>query len=188
MKVLLISAVCFCLLNGVNQTREIESCLQDYKNDPCREVMFVDSCGMVIYQGDVIEIVDGQTIIVMLRKLTKVDTISGKTGYFKPKKEKIKLAGISVPKLDEPFSYKAKKMLSDLLLNKSVFLTAYCQSKNKELTMTVKSSEQDVALVLIKAGLALKSGSGLTAYQSCHYNLAQEQAKQSHLGMWQHRF
>ena len=104
-----------CLAQNKPDKKEI---LLSSPNDPCADVLFVDSCFIAIYQGKVVEVLDGQTVVIILKKdnplgqpnLKASDLASGE-------KVSLRLAGISAPTSKEKYAKESKQNLEKLLLD-----------------------------------------------------------------------
>jgi endonuclease YncB( thermonuclease family) len=151
--------------------------------DPrCAQLVGVDSCTITLYRGTITDVIDGQTLSVTLKPFVDGSPNSNQNEPNANTKTRLRLAGISAPRLDDPLGRIAKNNLARLLLRKEVRVQFFCSSKNA----TVTNSQTDAGLEQIKAGLARYDESQADAqeYTRCNYRFAEEKAKIEGVGIW----
>ena len=122
------------------------------------------------FSGRVTEVVDGDTVMV---------TPTGGT------KRRVELDRIDAPELDQPWGAEAKKMLSNLVLNKKVEVR-YTERDKKGTTIGVmflkhEKGTVDVNLSMILSGAAWYGGNAddIPAYRN-----AEASARNAKIGLW----
>jgi endonuclease YncB( thermonuclease family) len=125
-----------------------------------------------ILTGRVVAIADGDTITVLDN--TNIQ-------------HKIRLAGIDAPEKKQPFGNNAKKMLSNLVFDKTVDVEWDKKDRYGRLVGKVIIDGVDVNLEQIRYGLAWfyrKYQNELTQNDRLVYLHAEEIAKENRLGLW----
>lgn len=148
--------------------------------DPrCAPAWGVDRCTSDLYFGKVVEVLDGQTIVAILRNAA----LDEKSGIAAEQRTQLNLASISAPALGEPLGKEAKRNLKKLVLGKMVVAQRFCHAGK----FTVYHNQLDLGLEQIKAGLARYESAKADApsYTRCNYRFAEEKAKAENLGIWQ---
>jgi endonuclease YncB( thermonuclease family) len=148
----------------------------DYSRDPCGNPM-VESQLWQSLEGKVLKIVDNRTIL-----LARSDD---------PKSVRVHPAGIAVERRG-PFSRQARKLLEEILLNKSVSVLVQ-PGKDKlpgDMTGVISLNEgapKDVGLVLLAEGLARFKQPrpySISHYTQCQYRRAEAEAQSKKSGLW----
>jgi endonuclease YncB( thermonuclease family) len=151
-----------------------------FEGDPrCAGTFGVDSCFVTSSGGKVVEVIDGRTVVVILKGFVEI----GKAGRSeKGHKTRLRLASISVPTLKEPLGKEAQRNLEKLVLGKAVSVVRFCSAKN----VTITTPALDAGMEQITAGFARYDGSTYDThvFTQCHYKLAAEKAKDEKLGIW----
>jgi endonuclease YncB( thermonuclease family) len=145
--------------------------------DPSRESMFwVDAAGKVV------QVIDGDTVIVLTGKKNRV---------------RVHLAGIAAPPMNQRFGHEAQQFLEITVLGKAVtvlvnpgaWLNKHPQPKEIIGVINLQDGDRrDVNLALIKAGLARHKNSEpytMSNYTECQYKIAEAEARAAKLGLWQ---
>jgi len=121
-----------------------------------------------VYDGDTVKAV-GHDIEINVR-LVGVDSPETKKGKHKP---------------GQPFSQKAKRFLTRMILNKQVFIKGYGTGPYNRILAVVYVSKKNVNLELIKAGLAeVYRGKPPRGFDLSPYLTDEAQAKSQRRGMW----
>lgn len=89
--------------------------------------------------------------------------------------------GIDAPELDQPWGKVAKTALMEFILKKNIRITKKSNSYSR-IVITVENSGKDIALELLKMGLAWHSN--LHAPNMREYAKAVEEAKKEKRGLW----
>ena len=105
---------------------------------------------------------------------------------------RVRLVGIDAPELKrgkhkpgQPFSQKAKKFLTRLVLNKQVFIKGYGSDRYNRTLAVVYVGRKNANLEMIKAGLAeAYRGKPAHGFDPSPYLTAEAQAKSQKRGMW----
>jgi len=108
------------------------------------------------------------------------------------KKIQIDLAGIDAPEMpggkkkkSQPFSQKALKSLSEMILDKSFSYRACSRIANNRILAVVYSEGKNVNLELVKAGLAeVYRGKLPPGFDIAPYKAAEMEAKKADQGIW----
>ncbi len=108
------------------------------------------------------------------------------------KKIQIDLAGIDAPEMPggkkingQPFSQKAFKALSEMILNKSFSYRAYSRLADNRILAVVDSEGKNVNLEMVKAGLAeVYRGELPHGFDIEPYKAAEREAKEAARGIW----
>jgi len=108
------------------------------------------------------------------------------------KKIQIDLVGIDAPEMPvkkkikgQPFSQKALKALSEMILNKPFSYRAYSRVVNNRILAVVYSEGKNVNLELLKAGLAeVYRGEMPNGFDVAPYKAAEREAKKAAQGIW----
>lgn len=119
--------------------------------------------------GYVIKIADGDTF-------TMIDSLNVKT--------RVRLASIDCPERKQPFGNKAKKRLSELVFNKTVYVYPLKYDRYGRLVAFVKTNPKDkfnVSEVLLKEGLAWHYRK-YSIYE--HLQSLEDSARVNKLGLW----
>lgn len=121
-------------------------------------------------------VIDGDTL--------EVTAVNGK-------KLQIDLVGIDAPEMQgknikgQPFSQKALKALSEMILNKPFSYRAYSRVVNNRILAVVYSEGKNVNLELVKAGLAeVYRGEMPHGFDVAPYKAAERKAKKAAQGIW----
>lgn len=123
-------------------------------------------------QAQVVEIVDGDTILVqnINRQL------------------KVKFRGVDAPEKDQPFGDIAEKHLADLVLGKIVLVDFSALGNEKNLVARVYLDRMDVGQQVIRDGVAWFDkidGRELSAQEQAMYAASEEAARAERRGIWQ---
>ncbi len=124
----------------------------------------------------VLKVYDGDTILV-----------AGPGG-----RKLIRLLGIDAPetskgkgKPGQPYSRKARRHLADLILKRTITLTAYGEDRYQRTLAVVSCEGRDINLAMIEAGLAeAYRGRTPEGFDKTPYLEAEALARQSMAGMW----
>jgi endonuclease YncB( thermonuclease family) len=179
------STICFA-----QEKSDKKQILLSAANDPCADVLFVDSCFIATYQGKVVEVLDGQTVVIILKKENSLGQSNLKArDLVNGEKVRLRLAGISAPTLKEKYAEESKQNLEKLLLNRMVRVTAFCSyiDGKEGWRAAVEYKNLDAGIEQIKSGFARYDGSTVDVqeYRRCHYELAEKKAKSDGKGIWQ---
>lgn len=120
------------------------------------------------YSGEVISIIDGDTIHVR--------------EYATKKLHKVRLAGIDALELDQPFGPNAKAALEAILKYHTVQVQVQAQDKYQREIATVSSKSADISSFMLRYGYAwhYKHFNSSTLYAQLEHC-----ARCEHLGLWE---
>jgi len=174
-----VSLLAVCAVRAQNTARvkpALQECgFHDYSKDPCGNPMLESTLWQSV-EGKVLKIVDNRTILVALSD--------------DQKSVRVHPAGIALERRG-PFSLQARKLLEEMLLNKSV--SVMVQPKDKlpgDITGVISLNEgapKDVSLVLLAEGLARfkkPRSYSVSSYTLCRYRRAEAEAQSKKLGLW----
>ena len=134
------------------------------------------SCADTLTHFTVLRVYDGDTILVSGSDEHKV----------------IRLLGIDAPetskgkgKPGQPYSKKARRYLSDLILNRDVTLVVYGEDRYHRTLAVVYRDARDINHAMIKAGLAeVYQGRTPDGFDKAPYLKTEAEARQTQTGMW----
>jgi endonuclease YncB( thermonuclease family) len=167
--------------------QEQDSPLKVLQQGPCGRLLGIDSCLSQVYIGKVIEVIDGGTVIAIVKKPdSEASSRREKQKTAPEEKRRFYLAGISVSSLEDRLGKEAKQKLADLVLEKSVWLSVFCPGYhgNEGFRATADVGSVDVGLDLLESGLARVDTSAISEYDKCQYELAEGRAKAAKRGLW----
>ncbi len=151
---------------------------QQYANDPCGDPR-VESSLWALVEGKVVEVVDGDTIVI---------THTGR-------RLRVHLIGIEAPALTQKFGRDAQQLLERLVKNVNVDVSVSTGwwregARATEVLGVVHLRQPDmlqVNLELIRAGLARYKDPPaykMSSYSACHLAKAEEKAQAAKIGLW----
>jgi endonuclease YncB( thermonuclease family) len=149
--------------------------------DPCGDPR-VESFSCPHLRGKVVEVVDGDTIVLALADRRRV---------------RVELVGISAPERRQAFGRAARLLLQSLVAGRVVEVCASTsqylllrRSKIREMAGVVQLREMgmlDVNLSMIQAGLARHAKARpyyMSNHDECHYGRAEKEARAAGRGLW----
>ncbi|MEZ5425862.1 MAG: thermonuclease family protein [Pyrinomonadaceae bacterium] len=124
-------------------------------------------------QGKVVSVDNGNLITVL-------DEIGGQ-------EEKVKLAGLTIPENGVGFGQKAQNELTQMLLNKTVFVLIKSVDEKGQSVGKVLLDDRDINLELLKMGLVSLEKNDVAKLPEVDQNLyveAEKEARTARLGLW----
>jgi endonuclease YncB( thermonuclease family) len=149
----------------------------EFANDPCGDPRMESSAWSPV-GGKLDKVIDGETIIILLARRQRL---------------LVHLVGVRAPARNHPFGLQAQQFLETKLLAKGIEVWVspsnwvFKKTRPKEVTGVVRSSNEDVCLSLIVAGLARyepPAPYSMPGYTRCQYERAEEKAQVARLGLW----
>jgi endonuclease YncB( thermonuclease family) len=128
-----------------------------------------------IVSGNVVNIVDGETVTIRVKNKRKL----------------IHLVGIDAPEVGEPLGRESRTHLESLISGKvvEIWYKGYHPEEETEITGIVKmpGDRVDINLEQVRSGMARYKNFGPYAQSArdvCLYRLAEEEAKKARRGIW----
>lgn len=142
----------------------------------CSSAIGEVACADALKHFTVLRVYDGDTILVSGSDAHKV----------------IRLLGIDAPetskgkgKPGQPYSKKARRHLSDLVLNRDVTLVVYGEDRYHRTLAVVYCNARDINHAMIQAGLAeVYRGRTPDGFDKAPYLKTEAEARQTRTGMW----